>query len=330
MMFSIIIPVYNAHDFIRNCVQSVADQKYGDYELIIIDDGSTDGSTDHLEDLLSGINYRIIRIENNGVSNARNVGLDNAAGEYVLFLDADDAFPENTLTSYYEIIEAENRPDIVLGGFYRVYPKKTSRFELKGEEVLRSDEEHNDFDPFISRFSGCVWGKCYKREILSNERFDTALSLCEDAEFNLRVFGNAVRFVYINKPLYCYTYSESSTIRKYNADYVKKYVTAVEKIRRQSENKKFEQEYLEFACAVFNVICYNVIFNKLNDRPVKEKCEQVKEIRENTVFDSVLEKIELKRLSLKHRVSIILAIRKHYRLIYFYSVINGIVNRFLY
>ena len=330
MMFSIIIPVYNANSVISSCIQSVTNQKYNDYELIIIDDGSTDGSTDHIDVLLSDVNYRIIKINNSGVSKDRNIGLDHATGDYVLFVDADDCLPDNTLINYSDIIKTENKPDIILSGFYRVYPRKVSSFKLKGNEVMRADDDHHDFDPYISRFSGCVWGKCYKKEMLSNERFDTELSLCEDAEFNLRVFGRAKRFIYVNKLLYCYTYSENSTIRRYRSDYIKKYVSAIDKIMLESKDTQFEQEYLEFACSVFNVICFNVIFNKLNNCPVKFKYEQIKQVREESIFDSVLEKVELRHLSLKQRISIQLAKKKHYRLIYCLSIINRIINRFLY
>ncbi len=332
MLFSVIVPVYNAGKALHNCIQSVKRQTERDFELIVIDDASTDGCVQRLSDELSAMGAICIRTSNGGVSSARNHGIEKANGEYIVFLDADDSLPADALANYKRAISKENRPDIIMAGFYRCYPKRESVFKLPKvtEDLLLCQGGIKQFNPYMSRFAGCVWGKCYKRSTIGNHRFDTELSLCEDAEFNFRVFLNAQKFVYINALTYRYTYSLSSTIRRYNPEYVRKYVQVIEKIGMIAKDTDHFEDYLEFGCNVFNVICFHVVFTRKNYEPTRVKCGQIRLIRENTVFCGIIDAICPKRLPLKHRITILLARKKLYFAIYCMSIVNGIINRFVY
>ncbi len=332
-MFSIIIPVYNAGNLIQRCVKSVMTQSDKDYEIIIIDDGSKDGSTDNIENILAGSQNCIVRVTNGGVSKARNIGLENSKGKYILFLDADDQLPEETIAIYKKWIDKENEPDVLFAGFYKDYPKKTKAFKLNmGEhvQILKKNDKLAEFNPFNPRLSGCVWGKCYKKSLLLEEEFNTELSLCEDAEFNFRVFKKAKSFVYIDECLYRYTYAMTSTIRRYDAGYMEKYIRALEEIDNKPMDSNAQDSFYQFACNVFNVICFNVVFTNQNTLSVSEKCDIIRQLRENSIFRKIIERVNITSIPFNHRVSIVLARKKVYIAIYWMSILNSIINKMLY
>lgn len=331
MLFSIITPVYNAKQTIRRCIMSVTAQSERDFEYIIVDDGSNDGSTDGIEDLLEGIRSKVIRIPNGGVSAARNIGLEQSSGEYILFLDADDELTSDALAQYKATIDRCKSPDVLFSGFYKVYPKKITSFELSdNQKVLVNNQEVNEFDPYISRLIGTVWGKCYKKSLIGNERFSESLKLCEDAEFNFRVFEKAKEFLYVNADTYKYYYFLTSTIRKYNPSYIEMYAEAIERIKEGAQTAHRSKRVNEFACTVFNVICFNVIFTKQNKDSESEKIAAVKNLCEQTVFRNVLAEADMDCLSVRHKVPIQAAKKKRYCLLPVFAKMNALLNRLLY
>ena len=331
MKFSIIVPVYNAINTLDRCIKSVIDQDYEDFEIIIIDDGSTDGSTIGLENKVTGLNAKIIRINNAGVSNARNIGMNNSSGEYLLYLDADDELPLRTLSIYESIITHHNYPDIVLAGFTKVYPSREEDICLWEEnKVLHYDHCVKEFNPFFSRTIGCVWGKCYKRKLIESARFNKELSLCEDAEFNFSVFDKAESIIYSSKILYRYYYTRNSTIRVYNPEYIEKYVESLELIYSEVEKEKIVKNAYEFGATVLNVICFNVIFTENNTESTIGKIDTVKEICEKPVFCRTLKNIDLSMLSKKQRITIFFLKNKLYMIMPIFGVINRTINKRLY
>lgn len=205
MLFSIIIPAYNAEDTIEKCVNSVKKQTLKEFEIIVANDGSTDKTLQKVKSLLDR-NDIIIDKQNGGVSSARNAALDKARGEYIVFLDADDLLPEKTLELYKENIVENNYPDMICGNFLKKYPKTETTFKLTSEnkKQLICQEGCKEFNPYNPRLSGTVWAKCYKKTAIGAERFDEKFSLCEDAEFNFRVLPNFEKFIYVNQCIYIY------------------------------------------------------------------------------------------------------------------------------
>lgn len=329
MLFSVITPAFNARALIGACIESVQRQTERGFEHIVIDDGSVDGTADAVR-AMHAEGVRVISIASEGVSAARNRGIEEARGEYLVFLDADDALGDDALRLYRQVIE-HSPADVILGGFTRVYPKKTAEFALDTEkETLNWQEEVREFDPFFSRFTGCVWGKCYRRKLVGVERFDTALSLCEDAEFNFRVFAAAKSFVYLNRSVYRYTYSDSSTIRRYDPSYIGRYVRAAETIERQTMDTALYPNFLEFACNVFNVVCFNVIYAEDNTASAAEKKAAVRSLLEDTVFGRAVDGVKLSSLSKKSRAVAVLARRRNYAGLRAAAAANKGLNRLLY
>jgi glycosyltransferase involved in cell wall biosynthesis len=142
---SVIIPVYNAADFLSRAVGSVLMQEFDDFEVILVDDGSTDGSAAICDEFAAhDERVRVIHKENGGVSSARNAGLDAAHGEFVMFVDADDAIKDDSLVNMYSF-----NSDFVLAGFEKVQdaklsesyvPSKTASYHGTGEICMFFDK----------------------------------------------------------------------------------------------------------------------------------------------------------------------------------------------
>ncbi len=332
MEFSIIVPSYNSSKTIERCVKSVIDQTFEDYELIIVDDGSDDNSIDLILQSLESIKHKIIRQKNQGVSAARNKGLEIAEGKYVLFLDSDDEIVFNALELFYEHIIKNNAPDILFCGFYKIYPNIIKSFCLeRNQSTLLDNKTNHDFNPYISRLIGTVWGKCYKRKIIDRFRFNDNLAFCEDAEFNFRVFQNAESYFYVNYNLYKYYYYSNSTIRKYDKKAILRYeVAATTILDLKLSNLRLSQSRYEFLCTVLNLICFNLIFSNANSDSFSQKTQLLKMVCESTIFYKVLYNIDLSRLPTKHRLTIALLKHRCYILIPFIAFVNRLINYILY
>lgn len=185
-MITLIVPVYNSKKYLGVCVESVIAQEYKDWEIVLVDDGSTDGSS-YICDYLSQKDNRIIvaHTKNNGVSHARNVGLDLANGEQIMFLDSDDYLSPNYLSSFV----SHSNADIVVGG-YNTFGITKKEISLK-EDYFMLKEKYNLIDVGINnpRINAVyhICGKLYKTEIIKAKslRFPENMKLAEDTCFNI-------------------------------------------------------------------------------------------------------------------------------------------------
>lgn len=180
---TVIVPVYNAENFLHKCIGSILSQTYTDFELILINDGSIDNSgdiCDHYEQ--SDYRVRVFHKENGGVSSARNLGLDNAQGEWICFVDSDDALPNDA----FDIMMNDATVDLIVGGF-RMNPMGVEKFPVWDKNRVESQTELGHFlnDNIDSILFRVPWAKLFKRNIISNNaiRFDENLSFGEDTLF---------------------------------------------------------------------------------------------------------------------------------------------------
>lgn len=207
MLFSIIIPVYNNKKYLRECVQSIIRQTCKDYEIILIDDGSTDGSSE-LCDELSGDKIRVFHIKNQGVSNARNIGIDAANGKYIWFVDSDDTILDSSLTLLRGVI-IEKEPDFISFGINRILLKgdmEISRESIYFDEVFY--ESNTEAFCFLqtNNLLDLVADKICKREVIDKirVRFNQKDVPTEDHIFWLKLFPHLATIAVIDKCLYNY------------------------------------------------------------------------------------------------------------------------------
>ena len=213
-MVSIIVPIYNAEQYLRRCVDSILNQEYTDFELLLVNDGSTDASGDICEEY-GDQDPRVIVIqkENTGVSDSRNRALDRARGKYLQFLDSDDWITPDATRLFVRAAE-EYGCDMVISDFYRVVGERLSpKGDIEEEGVLTREEfaAHMMENP-ADFYYGVLWNKLYRRDIVEEHklRMDTDISWCEDFMFNLEYIRYAKVFYALHAPIYYYVKRKGS------------------------------------------------------------------------------------------------------------------------
>lgn len=182
-MISVVIPLYNKETSIAQSLKSVLSQEYDDFEVVIVDDGSTDGSVGVVE-AMNDPRIRLIKQENGGPSKARNTGVKNAKGEWILFLDADDEFLPEALTCFAEHISRHNDTSFIFAPFY------TSRC---GNKTLACKYQEGTVEnPYKEHFFGRILPRTgafiCTRELCLKEPFDENIRRFEDLEWLYRIY----------------------------------------------------------------------------------------------------------------------------------------------
>lgn len=209
-LVSIVVPAFNAEKTLPRLIESIKRQTLDDYEVIIIDDGSSDATSDAFYQATgSDPRFRLVRLaKNQGVSNARNVGIDLAKGEFLYFCDADDTVLPQTLC---ELVAACSDADVVLVSA-RLYKDENS-WELYVPWDRLDLEIIEQNGPIAGGCAGYVCCYFFRRSIIGAERFNSDFSLLEDAEFMSRVCRGGLRYAYCDKALYCYnTWTDGSAL----------------------------------------------------------------------------------------------------------------------
>ncbi len=180
---SVIVPVYNAEKYLRRCIDSILAQTFTDFELLLINDGSNDHSGEVCDEYAQkDFRIRVFHKENGGVSSARNMGLDNAMGNWVTFIDSDDAINSDYL---YSMI-SQSDADLIMSSF-EIMDNITQWDNFINNHIFFEDDIKYFIEKYIWSAQFCApWCKLYKRSIIDNLRFNTEISLAEDTIF---VFG---------------------------------------------------------------------------------------------------------------------------------------------
>lgn len=213
-LVSIIVPAYNAEQYIAETIRSVIDQTFQAWELIIVNDGSTDKTAEIICSFDDG-RIRLLEQENGGVSSARNRGLDEAKGKYITFLDADDIFPPHSLQA--RVMYMEDHPDIdIVDGKVEIKDPALSK-------TIRSYQPSymGKLLPRLVMLDDTVFfGVCYlfKRELLGTIRFKMHMSHCEDILFYLELSNaHSVNYGFVDETVYWYRSGHSSAMQNLEA-----------------------------------------------------------------------------------------------------------------
>lgn len=208
---SLVVPVYNASEYLIKCLQSIKNQSFDDYEVILVDDGSTDNS---LEIMLSfsdnDSRFKSYRKNNGGVSSARNFGLSKAKGEWIAFVDADDwiepVFCETmlniALNHQLDVLQCRRIDEKNDGTYLQVVTQKEYLKVLSFDAFMPTEED----------FYGTCWGFLFRKVAIGTTRFDETISFTEDALFSLQVMKNTAKIGIINEYLYHYNLKEHSSL----------------------------------------------------------------------------------------------------------------------
>ena len=241
LFISVIIPVYNAENYLEQCLNSIKNQTYKNFEVIIVNDGSKDNSDSICKKFAqSDSRFRYFSKENGGVSSARNFGLDNANGHYITFIDGDDWVEHNHLeilmdaiiknnceiaiSSYMEFIE--NRAEFLIN-IYTNQGKHLLNFGKMNREKFLTDlpkllSINNSFS--------CAVSKLFHSRLVENIRFDTNIIYAEDLDFYFKLYLKANDFVFVNAETYIYRQHDNSTTSGFTQIHAEQELTVYKKM----------------------------------------------------------------------------------------------------
>ena len=279
---SVIMPVYNTSQYLRRSIESVLNQTYKDFELICINDGSTDNSLEILQEYAThDPRIKIINQENAGLSCARNSALEIAQGEYISFIDSDDFWAENFLDVLYTNLTKQPKADISGCNFKKI-KKPTDNIDniTPSKPKLYKDALNVLLHPknFI-HFN--VWNKLYKREVIGNIKFVAGMYY-EDWVFNCQVFLHAKGFVWIDKMLYGYNISDKSIMRSaFNERKLSDYVRGIIEVYTYYMNNapKFWEKVKRTRISRTVKMMMNVALRSKDNALINKTKERLQELR---------------------------------------------------
>lgn len=217
--FSIVVPVYNVEMYLKECVESILSQEYGNFELILVDDGSTDSSgqlCDSYKKLDARVN--VIHKKNGGLVSARKAGIAVAGGKYAVCVDGDDFLEKEHLSVLKAIID-DCSPDVVCFNYFKVKGKEKTLCQNNLKcGLYRKDDIRTKIYPQLimcgngKNFPPAIWAKAYKLELYRNEQLavDERIKIAEDAACTIPCIAKAESVYITNKPLYNYRIIPSS------------------------------------------------------------------------------------------------------------------------
>lgn len=316
---SIILPVYNCEKIIERTIKTIEKQTVDIFELIIINDGSTDNTREIcLKHCEKNPKIKYIEIQNQGVSNARNVGISKATGKYICFIDSDDEYYPNFIE---KMIRAVDDDKMVVCAYDRInenngktrkvcVSKNINREEMKQQiEILQSNLLFNQ-----------VWNKIYFKKIIkeNNIEFDRNLSIGEDYIFNLEYIKHIRRIEYIDEFLYKY-YTKNTGLSLQKRD------NKLEiKLKNWKKNKQLYIEKnwnLEYLYNQYIQICLAGISKFVFHKKFKEK------IKENLVDDIQLKEILEKSISKRNKIIAKIFLQNRMLTIYLLGIVAKIYRR---
>lgn len=229
-MISIIVPVYNAEQYLHRCIDSILAQSHTDFELLLVDDGSPDNCGAICDEYAArDSRVCVFHKQNGGVSSARNFGIEKSRGEWITFIDADDYVHPDFLSSLY----AQHDADLIIGSFQLVGSDESWNGilpnEQYGRDVLRIKLEKSEFVPNHR----APWAKLYRRDIIIDNHllYDTRVSLSEDWLFTLHYFQYVQSIRTIDAPYYYYERGNVNGLSQ-NSRYFDEYFYAMEQFEK--------------------------------------------------------------------------------------------------
>ena len=274
-MISIIVPIYNSDKNLHQCINSILQQTFKGFELLLINDGSTDASALICDEYaFTDTRIKVFHKENGGVSSARNIGLQNAKGEWITFIDSDDVIDKYLLSNL--IKGAEDHSDFVLSGINR-YKDNIIKpfFEFNKNETLMLKDFL--FKYSLYQYFAGPWGKLFKNQLIkdNNISFNSSLSWGEDALFNVQYlkFCDTVRTVKFSG----YNYRQLSSGLANSNFSVAYYLQLIENLKKEFTSIENKIGYIEKE-KNFNIITGRLLSVLYSVSDNKQRITQLKSV----------------------------------------------------
>lgn len=318
---SIVVPVYNVEKYISECIESLLSQSYKDFEIILVDDGSTDASGDICDKFANENScITVIHKNNQGLGLARNTGIEVANGEYITFIDSDDYVDNDLLKELYESIISTNA-DTCLGGFKRVDDNKNILFKsIYDKQVYRGEEVYNELLPRMigslpdksDSIRMSVWNVMYSMKIIKDHlvRFPSEREyISEDIMFDIEYYKYSTAVSVIDSCLYNYRLNTSSLTLKYKEDRFDMVKKLYHAIKANIINKDIENEIINRLSRQFFIyvrMCIQQENIKVSGKTHRNALANIKVICTDQLVQEIISEYPIKRLQLKPKVFIYL------------------------
>ncbi|MGX8832887.1 glycosyltransferase family 2 protein [Amedibacillus sp. YH-ame6] len=297
-LVSVIIPVYNAQNYVSNTVSSILNQDYKNIEIILVNDGSKDNSKAVIEDLIEkDSRISLIDQENMGVSETRNRGIENAKGEYLMFVDSDDFLKANVLKGMVDSLPSEC--SMLFGGYAMMKgnfkdKKSVQEFAPLSSEIIIPEDIRNIYDVYyLNKIFLSIWGKLYRTDIIKqyNIRFKKDFKIGEDMLFIQDILTLDYPVYSYDKILYEYMLSTSNSITKTGS---LSRITNAEQLLYKSlsfaNDLKIDKDKMEIFPNYFLRTCFVTIENSSKT----DRKELVRAILQNDKLNDILKNFEFK------------------------------------
>lgn len=325
---SIIIPVYNAEKYLEKTIDSIINQKYENYDVILINDGSKDNSPTICDKYAANDKrIKVYHIENQGVSHARNLGIEKAKNDYIIFVDSDDLLENNALYNINKIINQHKDFDLIQTDhieFNEEIPKKIE-YNESYEELLEKDinKAVETLMAGITRKDNKIipgpWCKIYKKENLMkwNIRFNENFYIYEDGIFNLEYLLNCNK-VYTYKTItYLYRVANGGSLtHSFKSNYLMQRYNMINYMKTIIDKSNYDKKIYNIFCIQSLIsIYYFYLFNKKRPNDYLSSRKEFKEIVNKGCFKESLKYKYIKEMTIKKQIIAILSKMRQYTLI---------------
>ena len=334
MLFSVIVPIYNIEKYIRKCIESVLEQSFADYELILVDDGSPDKCGEICDEYAKkDSRIKVIHKENGGLVSARQAGIKVAGGEYVIHLDGDDALLPDALKNASEII-SKTDADIVTFAYNCLIEDKIGeiKYELVPEGLYNKEQikehiySHLLSDKNMEHILYFLWGKAIKRTLATKHQLkvNPAISLGEDLSCIVPCYLEAEKVYVSQKPAYLYTIRNDSI----STDFKTKQITQIEDVisgLREIESEKpidFEAQISRYSC----FMCFAILAAAAEGEHFKA-LKKIKELIKKSVHNDEIKKARFENVTFKSRIAIFLMQKGCYGMAFYFLYLCGKIKR---
>lgn len=287
--FSFIIPAYNSEKYIEKCIISIISQNIENYEIIVINDGSSDNTLSIVEKIKKEHSeIHIINQKNYGVSYSRNVGLKKAIGDYILFVDSDDFIEKDSLSDIEKIIQKYHNPDIIKFSYYLInkYNKKLYNYSVTRNAIIeKKDYIEKIYPHIIDTFdlSG-VCSTLFSKKIIKNLYFNSKIKYGEDMLFMNQALKNSDTIVFSDITMYNYyeNINSATNVIDYKKNikqisdnlFVFNYINDLLGLNQESQIKNRLLELIDYKLILFTKYGYcdykNKLMNLINDKKINE------------------------------------------------------------
>lgn len=311
--FSLILPVYNVADYLRRCIQSILDQDFQDYEMILVDDGSTDHSPEICDEYARQYEHiRVIHKENGGLASARNAGLEHARGQYIWWIDSDDWIEPGALSYLYEASK-DTGADIVKFNYYRLDKEKTAMVSnaVPGLYVGAQKErllEQAFYSAGKFFLSACM--HLYRLDFLKGHPtpFVSERSVgSEDYLFILSIYPHAEKILVLKECLYVYELRQGSLTQTYKKDLPERYTLLYEELNAHYQKHGMLEAYQGRICCFY---CWHLLrgtclpseYHVSDTHPMREGRKNVWRLLRQKKVRMALQKMERSHLPWKDQM----------------------------